>query len=111
MRRLKYLFAIAGVLALVLTSQISTSARDRGISHGKDVMYITEEHYQVTVCDKERDGNLVLGYVQTENGTRIFPDFNGSKGGCHIAQISDPGGVTKFRLCEEHVGCTRWYRA
>ncbi|MFD8493108.1 hypothetical protein [Amycolatopsis sp. NPDC059657] len=71
--------------------------------HGSD--YASTTGTWVEACDIERDGNGVYGefWYGSTGHTQVW-DGNGSDGGCGNATLA--GKVTRFKVCEDHVGCS-----
>jgi hypothetical protein len=109
MGRLKFLIAVAGVLGLVLASQMRASAVDTTIFHGRDTAHVTNGDRVGVTCDHERDGHAVTGIFYTPFRTMNITDENGSKEPCWEFTFPANEHIIGFQLCEETKGCTRIY--
>ena len=111
---MKRLITAAAVIAVVLGGLIasqSPAAADRAtIEHGRDYVTVSADHSKVKVCDEEKDGHAVEAWILMDNnGYESVMDIDGSAGGCTGHTLSSPAhGIA---LCEEAVGCTRYYLA
>lgn len=116
--KVRRLLARAGT-AVVLTPMVVLLAATPAFAHytyvyhGSDVVTIRSDHWQVSVCDRENDGNAVYADVILEDGRRqqIFDPYNDPTK-CTSNFVWSPVG--DFRLCEQVSGpdsCTGWKSA
>ncbi|MEU5980071.1 hypothetical protein [Streptomyces sp. NPDC047315] len=106
---MKHLLRSSAVLggAALLTITTATSASATVLSHGDDRAQATA--YAMRAYDGERDGNGVYADAYLANGAHVSQwDGNGADGnwGPWIALDSR---ITKFRVCEDHKGCSGWH--
>ncbi|KOV87582.1 hypothetical protein ADL03_06720 [Nocardia sp. NRRL S-836] len=85
---------------------VSTSASAATISHGSDKAEASDT--QARAYDGEYDNNGVYADVYTLNGGHYSVwDGNGADG--NWGPWSGNGSrITKFRVCEDRVGCSAW---
>jgi len=78
------------------------------VYHGNDYGYVSGS--TVVACDREVDGNGVFTQVDFygSQATRNFWDGTGADSEC--GAYGGETNVYAFRVCEDHVGCTGWYR-
>lgn len=96
------LLAAAGVLAL----GAGTAEAAVKLTHGQDWAEATST--AVRAFDGESDGNGVYADVYLTNGAhRSVWDGNGAEG-TPSPWTSVGGKIAKFRVCEDHVGCSDW---
>lgn len=94
-----------GALSLVLVTTSTASATV--LSHGSDKAEATSTCMRA--YDGESDGNGVYADAYLANGShQSVWDGNGAHGdwgpwSCYSSSIA------KFRVCEDHVGCSGWY--
>ena len=111
---MKRLITAAAVIAVVLggliASQAPASADRARIEHGHDYVTVSADHWTIKVCDEEKDGHAVVAWILMDsNGYESVEDIDGSSGGCTGYTLSSPARAVA--VCEEAVGCTRYYYA
>ncbi|WP_370941976.1 hypothetical protein AB5J62_22980 [Amycolatopsis sp. cg5] len=97
------LLAAAGTLAL----SAGTAEATVRLTHGQDWADATST--AVRAFDGESDGNGVYAdfYLTTGAHGSVW-DGNGADG--NPGPWASVGGkIAKFRVCEDHVGCSNWY--
>lgn len=104
LKMLRVAVALAAVLAVVVTAQMSASAHDDKVFHGKDFALVTSHHTQVALCDEEKDGHAVFAYVRYGTaGLWAMENTNGADGNCVVKNFSNT--VSSVKICEETKGC------
>jgi hypothetical protein len=101
---------IAVIMGGLIASQTPASADRATIKHGRDYATTSADHSTIKVCDQEKDGHAVVAWILMDNnGYESVEDIDGSSGGCTSYTLPSPAhGVA---VCEEAVGCTRYYLA
>jgi hypothetical protein len=110
MQRMSILRATLAILLLLTAlalGQSHASAHNVVIFHGYDKAVIGEEHFGVTVCDEEQDGNYVWAELKNTQYSITDREADGGDAGCDTEVFSVRHD--RFRLCEENNGCTAWY--
>ena len=110
MQRMRFLRAsLAAMLLLtaLVLGQSRASAHNVVIFHGYDKAVIGKEHFGVTVCDEERDGNYVWVEIKNTQYGVTDREADGGDAGCDTEVFSIRHD--QFRLCENTNGCTAWY--
>lgn len=108
MRQIRRWVAVLGVaiLAAVTVGVGPAEAHAMNVTHGYDIAWIDAGHDYLYVEDRECDGNGV--YAQAYNAANAYVnvwDENGCRTGYNWVR-----GVnfTRFRVCENRVGCSSW---
>jgi hypothetical protein len=101
-------FTVAAATTFTAPAVAGTAHAASPKYHGSDYGYVNGS--TAVACDREADGNGVFTQVDFygSQATRNFWDGTGADSECGVY-----GGVTNvylFRVCEDHVGCTYWYR-
>jgi len=107
LRRITLRVAIALTGATILASTAAgTAYASVTAKHGTDEAHATTNHLRA--YDGERDGNGVYADAYLVDGQHIsIWDGNGADGS--PGPWANVGGtISKFRVCEDHVGCSGW---
>ena len=98
--------ALAGAAIVVLASAGTAEAATRA-DHGADWAEATA--YCMRAYDGERDGNGVYADAYHVNGYhRSVWDGNGADGNAGPWGCYYDSRIYRFRVCEDHVGCSSW---
>lgn len=104
--------AARGTTVLAATAAValgSATAADAATTayHGSDRAQATA--YALRAYDGESDGNGVYADAYLTNGVHVAVwDGNGADGNWGPWVGTNPR-IYKFRVCEDHVGCSGWY--
>ncbi|MFI1825465.1 hypothetical protein ACH41E_03275 [Streptomyces sp. NPDC020412] len=99
--------AVLGGAALLTVTMATSASATVTLSHGSDRAQATA--YSMRAYDGERDGNGVYADAYLANGAHVSQwDGNGSDGNWG-PWASYNSRIAKFRVCEDHKGCSGWY--
>jgi hypothetical protein len=116
MRTIRLLIALGALGIVALAAAAPSVARSGCVGHPRDasVACVRNDHW-IDVCDRDRDGHRVRAWYFHQGRPFHEPnitgwDENGARRGCHREGSTWGLNITRFRVCVEHEGCSRWAR-